>query len=146
MGLQSKLESELDVLDVNDKHYDRKYESLSRRLEDAFEAIEESESKVSDCEVRLESIKKHTLTKESVYESLKMFDKLYNKMTDYEKKCFVNTFIEGIELYPDKKRREGCPIKAVHFKFPVAYNGESVFDSWTPEATTDEAIVLLARE
>lgn len=146
MGLQRKLESELDVLDVNDKHYDRKYESLSRRLEDAFEAIEESESKVSDCEARLESIKKHTLTKESVYESLKMFDKLYNKMTDYEKKCFVDTFIESIELYPDKKRREGCPIKTVHFKFPVAYNGESVFDSWTPRATTDETIVLLARE
>ena len=32
LGLQRKLESELDKLDVLDKYYDRKYESLSRRL------------------------------------------------------------------------------------------------------------------
>lgn len=42
LGLQRKLESELDKLDVTDRHYDRKYESLSRRLDDAFDAMEEA--------------------------------------------------------------------------------------------------------
>ena len=145
LGLQRKLESELDKLDVMDKHYDRKYESLSRRLDDAFDAIEAAEKKVADCEARLESVKRRGLTKKSVYESLKLFDECYDSMNDFEKKSFVNTFIDSIELYPDKKQREGSYIKTVHFKFPVAYNGEPVYDISPRKATTDETVCLLSK-
>ena len=145
LGLQKKLESELDKLDVEDKHYDRKYESLSRRLDDAFDAIDATEKKITDCKARLESLKKQNLTRDSVYETLKLFDKLFDKMNDFEKKSFVNTFIESIELYPDKKRKNGCPIKTVHFKFPVAYNGEAVYDISLPYLKTDETVILLTR-
>ena len=126
LGLQRKLESELDKLDVMDKHYDRKYESLSRRLDDAFDALEAAEKKIADCEARLESVRQQGLTKKSVYESLKLFDECYDEMNDFEKKSFVNTFIDSIELYPDKKAREGSYIKTVQ--------------------TTDETVVLLRRE
>lgn len=143
LGLQRKLESELDQLDVEDKHYDRKYESLSRRLDEAFDAIEATENKVADCKARLESISKQRLTRDSVYESLKLFDKHFDKMYDYEKKCFVKSFIDSIELYPEKKRKNGCPIKTVHFKFPIAYNGETVYQISPPINTTDETVVLL---
>lgn len=136
MGLQRKIEDELDTLDVSDRHYDRKYESLNRRLEEAFDAMEEAEQKVADCEARLESIKQQKLTRDSVYESLKIFDKLYNKMNDYEKKKFVNSFIRSIELYPDRKRKNGNPVKVIHFRFPVAYNGESVYDVYPPQKKT----------
>lgn len=143
LGLQRKLESELDKLDVMDKHYDRKYESLSRRLDDAFDAIETAEKKIADCEARLESVRQQGLTKKSVYESLKLFDECYDSMNDFERKSFVNTFIDSIELYPDKKAREGSYIKTVHFKFPVAYNGEPVYDISPRKSTTDETVVLL---
>ena len=146
LGLQRKIEDELDTLDVSDRHYDRKYESLNRRLEEAFDAMEEAEQKVADSEARLESIKKQKLTRDSVYESLKIFDKLYNKMNDYEKKKFVNSFIRSIELHPDKTRKNGNPVKVIHFRFPVAYNGESVYDVYPPQKKTDETVVLLSRE
>lgn len=45
LGVQRKLESDLDTLDITDKHYNRKYESLSRRLDDAFDAIDAAEKK-----------------------------------------------------------------------------------------------------
>ena len=80
-----------------------------------------------ECEAKIESIKKQGLTRDSVYESLQLFDKHFNTMTNLEKKSFVRTFIDSIELYPDKKGVNGCPIKTVHFKFPVAYNGEGVY-------------------
>ena len=80
LGVQRKLEDELDKLDVTAKNYDRKYESLNRRLEEAFDAMEEAEQKVADCEARLESIKQQKLTRDSVYESLKIFDKLYKSI------------------------------------------------------------------
>ena len=142
-GLQRKLESELDKLDVTDRHYERKYESLSRRLEDAFDASEEAEKKISDCEARIESVKKKKLTQDSVYESLKMFDRLFETMSDFEKKNYVRTFIESIELYPNKKGKNGCPIKMVHFRFPVSYNGESVYSISPLSSTTDETVCLL---
>ena len=145
LGLQRKLESELDKLDVMDKHYDRKYESLSRRLDDAFDALEAAEKKIADCEARLESVRQQGFTKKSVYESLKLFDECYDEMNDFEKKSFVNTFIDSIELYPDKKAREGSYIKTVHFKFPVAYNGEPVYDISPRKATTDETVCLLSK-
>ena len=145
-GLQRKLESELDGLDVTDKHYDRKYESLNRRLDEAFEAEENAERKIADCEARLDSIKRQHLSKESIYESLRLFDIMYEKMTDYEKKSLVKTFISSIELYPDKKRRDGCPIKTVHFMFPVSYNGETVYSISLPKTATDETVVLLSKK
>ena len=49
LGVQRKLEIELDKLDVMDKRYERKYESLSRRLDEAFDAVEEADEKVKDC-------------------------------------------------------------------------------------------------
>ena len=78
-------------------------------------------------------------------ESLKIFDEFFDKMNDYEKKAFVNTFIKSIELYPDKSRKNGCPIKTVHFRFPVAYSGDAVYDFSPPLSTTDEDVALLVR-
>jgi site-specific DNA recombinase len=143
MGLQKKLEEELDKLDVTDKHYDRKYESLSRRLDEAFDTIEETERKVEECEAKLESIKQETLSRDSVYESLKIFDKMYNDMCDYEKKKFVNSFIHHIELYPDKTRKNGNPVKSVYFRFPVSYKGQTVYEVCPPQKDTDETVVLM---
>ncbi len=145
MGLQRKLESELDNLDITDKRYDRKYESLSRRLDEAFDAIEEADRKVKDCEARIESVKQQKLTKESVYESLRLFDKLYDKMNDHEKKSFVNSFISSIELYPNKGRKNGCVIKTIHFRFPVSYGGKEVYDVMSPLNSSDETVVLMSK-
>ena len=39
----------------------------------------------------------------NVYQFLLDFDTLYERMTDLEKKQFMRTFIESIELYPEKK-------------------------------------------
>lgn len=146
LGLQRKIESELDALDVMDKHYDRKYESLSRRLDDAFEALESAEKKIADIEARIDSIKRQCLSKDSVYESLKLFVKHYDRMSDFEKKSLVRTFIDSIELYSDKSRKNGCPIKVVHFKFPVSYKGETVYSISLPQKSTDETVCLLSKK
>ncbi len=127
----------MDKLDCSDKHYDRKYESLSRRLDDAFDAIEAAEKDIADCEARLESIKKDNLTQKSVYESLRMFNELFDKLDDLEKKTFVRCFIKSIELNPGKKIKNNYPIKTIHFRLPVSYNGESVY-TLSPNATSDE--------
>ena len=145
LGVQRKLEDELDKLDVTGKYYDRKYENLSRRIDDAFEVIEEADRKVEDCEARLDSVKKQKITKESVYESLRIFATLYDEMNDHQRKAFVNTFIESIELYPDKGRKNGSAIKKIRFKFPVSYGGKEVYEVMSPLNSSDETVVLLGK-
>ena len=139
LGVQRKLEEEMDKLDCLDRHYDRKYESLSRRLDDAFDAIEAAERNIADCEARLESIRKEDHSQKSVYESLRIFNELFDKMDDREKKIFVRGFIESIELNPGKHIKGSCPIKTIHFKIPVSYNGESVY-SLSPKNSSVEKL------
>ena len=75
---------------------------------------------------------------------LMYFDKLYDKLSDAEKKEFMGTFVESIELYPERLEN-GKFLKHIHFRFPVYYNG-TVIDviSWENESTV-ETVVLLSK-
>ena len=77
------------------KCYDRRYESLNISLHDVSEFIEETEKMILDCKPKIESLRKQCLQRESVYESLKLFDKLYDKMFDYEMKSFARLFVDN---------------------------------------------------
>ena len=37
--------------------------------------------------------------------SCSTFDKLYDQFTDLEKKTFMNSFIERIEIFPERQRQ-----------------------------------------
>ena len=75
---------------------------------------------------------------------LMYFDKLYDKLSDAEKKEFMGTFVESIELYPERLEN-GKFLKHIHFRFPVYYNGTVIDDiSWENESTV-ETVVLLSK-
>lgn len=75
---------------------------------------------------------------------LMYFDKLYDKLSDAEKKEFMGTFVESIELYPERLEN-GKFLKHIHFRFPVYYNGTVIDDiSWKNESTV-ETVVLLSK-
>ena len=76
---------------------------------------------------------------------LMYFDKLYDKLSDAEKKEFMGTFVESIELYPERLEN-GKFLKHIHFRFPVYYNGTVIDDiSWENESTV-ETVVLLSQQ
>ena len=144
-GRQRKLELEQDKLDVTSKHYDRMFESVSRRLEETFDELDNAEKRLADAEARLESVKKQSLTKESIIEILKLFGDIYDKMSEYEKKSFMQSFIESIELYPKVGSKRGTSVKTIHFRFPVSYEGKSVYEVSLPKDSTVETVVLLLK-
>ena len=75
---------------------------------------------------------------------LMYFDKLYDKLSDAEKREFMGTFVESIELYPERLEN-GKFLKHIHFRFPVYYNGTVIDDiSWENESTV-ETVVLLSK-
>ena len=84
------------------------------------------------------------ITGKNVYQFLLDFDTLYERMTDLEKKQFMRTFIESIELYPEKKDN-GRIISTIELRFPVYYDGQEGNEIRMPDKNTVEVAALLER-
>lgn len=155
---QRKLEDTQYHLDVLDKHYERRYDTLQRQLDETYDEIDTLEERLADAQAQLESIIQQGLSRDSIYESLKVFGTIYDAATDKERKDLLQSFIERIELYPEKDRKNGCQIKEIYFRFPVSYKGEAVYsihlqkgESFTADdishsnLNTDETVALLSK-
>lgn len=71
--------------------------------------------------------------------------KLYDKFTDAEKKEFLSSFVERVDIYEDELP-DGRFLRHIKFKFPVFYNGQEIDEmSWDKESTV-ETVLLLVRE
>ena len=144
MGAKKKLVLMLDKLDVNDRHYDRKYQDMQERLDNLYDRISELEEMLADAEEKISASCGEQITEKQIYQFLLEFDKIYRKMTDLEKKEFMRTFIKAIELYPERDDR-GRIIKQISFKFPVYYNGCEGDTIRLLNENTVETVVLLSK-
>lgn len=117
-------EKRLTELDSSDKHYERRVDSLNRILDDLYEKIDDAQSRLDEINKEISMAEKATMTKQSIFEMLEGFSKYYDIMTPEDKKSLLQAMISYIELYKEK-RADGHFVKAIHFTFPVTYDGES---------------------
>ena len=137
-------EADLHNLDVTDSMYEKKYDDLQKRFYDKYDEMALTENHMDEIQSRLAHIRRKQLSGDRIYNFLIAFDKLYDKLSDAEKKEFMGTFVESIELYPERLEN-GKFLKHIHFRFPVYYNGTVIDDiSWENESTV-ESVVLLSR-
>lgn len=61
----------------------------------------------------------------NVYQILLYFDKLYDKFTDAEKKTFLSSFIEQVDIF-EEEQPDGRILKHIKFRFPVYFNGKEI--------------------
>lgn len=145
LGAKNKLGQQMDNLDISDKMYDRKYQDMQDRLNGLYDEIERLESLIDDIVSRKEYIRQQKISEDGVYQYLLYFDKLYDKFTDMEKKEFMNSFVERVDIYEDEQPN-GRFLKHIKFKFPVFFDGEEIQElSWDNE-TTVETVVLLSHK
>lgn len=144
MGAKKKLTEMLDRLDVNDKHYDRKYQDMHDRLDNLYDRISELEDSIADVEEKISAAYSEKITADQLYKILLKFDKLYYKMTNLEKKEFLRDFIYEIELYPEKQEN-GRIIKHIAFTFPVFYEGAEGNAIRLLNENTVETVCLMSR-
>lgn len=134
----------MDNLDVTDSMYEKKYDDLQKRFYDKYDEMALTENHMDEIQSRLAHIRRKQLSGDRIYNFLIAFDKLYDKLSDAEKKEFMGTFVESIELYPERLEN-GKFLKHIHFRFPVYYNGTVIDDiSWENESTV-ETVVLLSK-
>ncbi|SHI50476.1 recombinase family protein [Pseudobutyrivibrio xylanivorans] len=125
VGTKNRLAKQMDCLDVDDPHYDRKVSDLQSRYDEQYDIIEDIENQIDEVQKQIDSIVQENLSGTSVYNLLLAFNKLYKDFTEAEQKEFMRAFIDRIDIYPEKPAN-GCWVKNIVFNFPVPINGRNV--------------------
>lgn len=144
MGAKKKLTEMMERLDINDKHYDRKYQDMQDRMDILYDRISDLEDAIADIDARIRGAYGEKITTDQLYKILLSFDKMYYRMTDLEKKQFMRDFIDEIEMYP-KKQEDGRILKQLCLGFPVFYEGSEGDTIRLHKENTVESIVLLSK-
>jgi len=137
-----RLGDEIDALDPYDKQYNRKYDDKQNRLSKLYDDIAVIEEEIETTQARLESIQQQKISGESIYKILLYFDRMYDKFTDLQKKEFMGSFIDEVQINeePDEK---GQILKHIKFKFPVYFNGNEIWGiGWDNESTVETVVML----
>lgn len=145
IGAKDKLNSELDHLDVTDKHYNRKYDDMTSRLEGLYDQIDAIEGQIEDLETRILHIKEEKISSDGVYQYLLFFDKLYEQFTDKEKKEFYNCLLESVEIY-DEPLPSGRILKKLTFRFSLLYGEEEITGIGWDKVNHVETVCLMIRK
>ena len=106
-------------------------------MDGLYDEIDAMELSIEEVENRLFNIKQQKILGDNVYQFLLYSNKLYDKMTDREKKEFVKSFVEEVHLY-EKEKEDGRFLKHIKFKFPVFFNGAETQElDWDNESTVE---------
>ena len=144
-GAKTKLGQQMDALDVSDKFYDRKYQDMEDRLYKLYEDIDSVEMQIEEVETRILNVRQQKISGNNVYQFLLYFDKLYDKFTDAEKKTFLSSFIEQVDIF-EEEQPDGRILKHIKFRFPVHFNGKEIQEIGWDKETTVETVCLMSRK
>ena len=125
--IKTRLEQQMDNLDVTDIHYDKKISDLQRRLDTQYDKIDEVEEAIAELKSQVYELKKNQIDADSIYSFFNAFNELYAECTDSEKKQFMQAFIESIDIFPERSE-DGNWIRNIKFQFlvPVLRDGKEV--------------------
>lgn len=145
-GAKQRLGQQMDSLDIMDRHYDKKYEDMEARLYRIYDDVEKIENNMDEIKTRIFNVKQQKISGDSVYQFLLYFDKLYDKFTDLEKKKFMSSFVERVDIY-EQAQPNGRFLKHIKFRFPVYYNGKETQDiDWDNENTVETVVKLVRKK
>ena len=140
---KSNLESDIDAIYDDDKYAERKRQDMNNRLNKIYEEIYAVEDMITDCEKKKEAAQQDVLTKENVFKMLLVFDKIFDKMNDVDKRKLIESMIAEVHLHPKETWEEGKnPIKEIKYAFPVS---KEVMDALRENVASVETVVLLSQ-
>ena len=141
-GAKARLGQQMDSLDIMDKFYEKKYQDMETRLYRLYDEIEGVENSIEEVKNRLLNIRQQKISEENVYQFLLYFDKLYDKFTDLEKKEFLNSFVEQVDIY-EQEQPDGRFLKHIKFRFPVYFGDRETQElCWDNESTVETIVKL----
>ena len=134
--------SDIDSLDYEDKHYQRKKTDLENRLYKTYDKIEEAEELLISAKTKKRALQADEITGDNIYKALIFFDKLYAQMNEAEKREFLSQLVDNVQIYEERKEN-GQWLKSIEFKLPII---EKEFTLSLDNDTQNETVVLLSHK
>ncbi len=143
---KTRLENEIDSLPEDIRFRERKIHDMTLRLDGLYDIIVELEEKIEDVLLRRKAVEQDAITLENIYTLLANFDKVYDKISDEEKKSLISSLIKEVEIFPCEEAE--LPLKSILFNFPVYKDGEDacdfLWDKSTHVSTWNDSIRLMS--
>jgi site-specific DNA recombinase len=138
---KARLEREIDNLPIDARFRERKIHDMTLRLDALYDTIVELEERIEDAKLRKSSIEMETITLDNIYKLMLNFGKLYDIISDEEKKSLITYLIKEIQIYPNGESEQ--PLKSIEFNFPIYRDGQEVRRLLWEKGNTVETVVLL---
>ena len=134
--------SDIDSLDNEDKHYQRRKTDLENRLYKTYDKIDEAEELLISAKTKKRALLADKITGDNIYKALIFFDKLYAQMNEAEKREFLSQLVDNVQIYEERKEN-GQWLKSIEFKLPII---EKEFTLSLDNDTQNETVVLLSHK
>ena len=141
---KARLEREIDNLPIDARFRERKIHDMTLRLDALYDTIVELEERIEDVKLRRSSIEMETITLDNIYKLMLNFGKLYDIISDEEKKSLITYLIKEIQIYPNGESEQ--PLKSIEFNFPIDRDGQEVRRLLWEKGNTVETVCLLSRK
>ena len=86
--------SDMDSLDYEDKHYQRRKTDLENHLYKTYDKIDDAEELLVSAKAKKRSLLADKITGDNIYKALVFFDKLYAQMNEAEKREFLSQLVD----------------------------------------------------
>ena len=140
---KARLEREIDNLPIDARFRERKIHDMTLRLDGLYDTIVELEERIEDAKLRKSSIEMEAITLDNIYKLMLNFGKLYDIISDEEKKSLIIYLIKEIQIYPNGESEQ--PLKSIEFNFPIYRDGQEVRRLLWEKGNTVETVVLLSQ-
>ena len=117
--IKTRLEQQMDNLDVTDIHYDKKNSDLQRRLDTQYDKIDEVEEAIADLKSQVYELKKNQIDADSIYGFLNAFNELYAEWVRMLKRNSLCRHLLSVLIYfqKDEKMVIGLGISSFNFRY-----------------------------
>ena len=132
--------TDIDSLDYEDKHYQRRKTDLENRLYKTYDKIDKAEELLISAKTKKRALLADKITGDNIYKALIFFDKLYAQMNEAEKREFLSQLVDNVQIYEERKEN-GQWLKSIEFKLPII---EKEFTLSLDNDTQNETVVKLS--
>ena len=115
--IKTRLEQQMDNLDVTDIHYDKKISDLQRRLDIQYDKIDEVEETMAELKSQIYELKKNQIDADSIYGFLGAFNEVYSECTDERNSSCRHLLNALIYSRKDGKMEIGFRILSFSFQY-----------------------------
>ena len=133
---------DMDSLDYEDKHYQRRKTDLENHLYKTYDKIDDAEELLVSAKAKKRSLLADKIIGDNIYKALVFFDKLYAQMNEAEKREFLSQLVDNVQIYEERKEN-GQWLKSIEFKLPII---EKEFTLSLDNDTQNETVILLSRK